>query len=692
MLDFKNLLTEYDPKAPTATVDFETYYDDDCSVSDQSYYAYTSHPKFEAYLVAIVAGDPNNPDISWVGPPKDFDWHKLQEYPLWAAHNSPFDRAIHKKLVETGEIPSVYPSMTWVNTADLVAYHKLPRSLGNAVKHYYRTGLKKEVRADMKGRRYGDLDGEEKEKINEYGLKDSIYAHKLWVDLSPTWPRDEQLLSLHTNECVERGVQVDVEKAHHYYKVTKTALDSAEAKIPWAGEQDVTSKGRLRWRRNGEPILVSPTSPKKLSEYARNKEIPLPTTTEAKSEEFQEWEKEWGEKFPVVKAIQTWRKVNRLARLLEQVIQRLRPDGRMEFQLCYMGAAETGRWSGRPGGGSIRGDDDEKSLNMQNLLKGVFWFDEAYFVTEKEGKCEHEVNFRSLFIPEPNRKMGIVDWSQIEPRCLAVLAGDKDFVKRCAEGQSPYEVHARLTMGFQGENLKKEDPSSYAFAKARVLSLGYNAGWKKFISMAYMYVGDEIFRQIFIERQPTAEEEEKFFDYLEKYFETEAVMFPTMDRETKNTWINSWLQVQDYRRKNPKIAGKNGLWKTLEADFFTSARRKEDFTIELPSGRKLDYMEISKLNRTAVCSKGGRRKNIYGGILTENLVQAVARDIHGWGLLRLEAAGYHVIWHVHDEYIIDNLRGEKDLEEVRRILSEPPPWLKNLPVDVEGELSDYYKK
>ncbi|MGN0828102.1 MAG: DNA polymerase [Akkermansia sp.] len=113
---------------------------------------------------------------------------------------------------------------------------------------------------------------------------------------------------------------------------------------------------------------------------------------------------------------------------------------------------------------------------MQNLHKGE----------------HHGVDMRALFIPRPGHKFVISDLSQIETRVLLYLAGDTTQLEEIAKGTSPYEAHARASMGWTGGKLKEEDPGLYALAKARVLGLGFGCGKVRFSDLAKSMVGIEL--------------------------------------------------------------------------------------------------------------------------------------------------------------------------------------------------------
>lgn len=699
---FQQTLENYDPRTTAVAVDFETYYDDDYSVADSTYWHYCHDPRFDAYMVSVYCPDLG---ISYVGSPMDFDWTLIDGL-LWLAHNSPFDRAVWDRLVELAPeshtLRKAQP-MAWVNTADLAAYNHAGRSLVKACRAILKRVRSKQVRNDMKGRKYKDLDAQTRQSWLDYAMDDAVDCYDLWEAKGHEWPLIEQQLSLHTSECVKRGVKVDAERVDKSIEGLTRAVDAAERQIPWAGEQELTPKTKKpRFNKDGSPILMKPTSPKQLALYAREQGIPMPSSTEAKSEEFQEWERKYGDKFPVIGAIQLWRKCNRLLRVFEQIKSRIRDDGRMELQMCYYGAQATGRWAGRPGGGASRGKE-ETGLNMQNLskdqlalavdgtlLKRPKVMQDNGWEKEVPHPDEHYyIDVRASFVAGEGKVFGISDLSQIEPRCLASIVGDEPFLAECRKGISPYEAHARASMGWTGGVLKEEDKDQYAFSKARVLSLGYNAGFLKFIYMAAMYVGPDVFDKVF-KKPVTQKNIDDFFVYLGYHPQGEQIKkaFPNQDADTQNTWVNSWLQVTDYRQTNPLVTA---YWKQMQSTFNIACTRKEDWFLTLPSGRRLAYLEPRKRDGKASRFSGGGRVNVYGGLITENVVQATARDAFGEGIIRLEKAGYPVIWHVHDE-VIAEVEPQTDIEDVNKILAQAPSWMPDLPVEAEGELSPHYKK
>jgi len=128
-------------------------------------------------------------------------------------------------------------------------------------------------------------------------------------------------------------------------------------------------------------------------------------------------------------------------------------------------------------------------------------------------------------------------------------------------------------------------------------------------------------------------------------------------------------------------------------------------TIQLPNGRKLIYrdpvLSTNKWDKESIKYKGKRQKtgqwtwiDTYGGKLSENIIQAIARDLLADGMRRLDAAGFDIVMHVHDEVVADipNLSTEFVIGEMCRILGEPVPWAEGLGTPAEGFITNYYKK
>ena len=279
-------------------------------------------------------------------------------------------------------------------------------------------------------------------------------------------------------------------------------------------------------------------------------------------------------------------------------------------------------------------------LNMQNLNR------------DEKGST---TNPRQAFVPAPGKAFVIADLAQIEPRVLAWVVDDQALLGMVRAGTNIYEAHARTTMGWAGGSLKKEDPRLYQLAKVRVIQLGYQSAWETFQRACFDLAGLKL-----------------------------------SDDEAQQ-------QVMDYRKANPTRVT---LWSRMEQAM--EACEGGTYRMPLPSGRVVRYFDVEKVEHRggkysrlkAATVYGGEKDEWYGGKLTENLVQAIARDVFASGLLRLEAAGLPPVWHVHDEVILEVAedRAEEAAKQVLEILSVTPAWIPGLPVGAEVQVTKHYVK
>lgn len=655
-------------------IDFESYYDDVCTVKTLGNYAYFHHPRQDVYLVTIFGRG-----VDFVGHPTEAPWEKVHGR-RWVKHNAGFDWAGVDYLKEINVIPKHIEPLDVVDSADIAVYFGHHRNLAGAANSMFGISLSKATRnTTMKAKYWYQFSDAEKQEVLDYAGDDAI-AWAIYQENRKAWPDFERQLAQHTLMSARRGVACDSELLRSSIMTLNQMVFVAERKLPWFGTED----------EEGEPIKL-------FSRAALDREcivrgVPVPKSTSAKDSDFIEWLDEYGPMIPAIASLSQLRRIKRSLAVFQAMEARLMPNGRIDAGLKYYGAANTGRWAGGSG------------FNLQNLLKAILFCDAEFNWVELQEDATHVIDVRKCLVAGPGKKLLIPDLSQIEPRVLNWLVGNHEFTRLCAEGQSPYEAHARASMGWTGGSLKKENPKMYALAKARVLALGYGAGFKKFIEMAYGYVGAKAFAEIF-EAEPAEGAEEDFIRYLTYLVESgvgkdakkDLVMFNTeLTRAEKNTWVNSYAQVKDFRGTNPLLAGKGkrgplGIWKSQD-DQFRAAAADGYYEIELPSGRLLQYFDVtSQYGWSCRRTRGGMTERTYGGKLTENITQAIARDVFGAAILRLEEAGYPVVFHVHDEAILE-VDEHVTIEDVLPLLKIVPEWATGLPVDAEGDESLHYKK
>jgi hypothetical protein len=631
---------------------------------------YCASHLFDAYMISASDGEND-----WAGHPSEFNW-QCMEGKIIVSHNARFDRAVYEELVKRGLAPAI-KYKAWVCSANMTAYLCNRRALQQAVEHLYNVRLEKTERDNSENKHWPqDFTADERSRMLTYARSDARWCWKLWNDFSSKWPEKEQRLSALTIEQGRHGVQIDTALLDTYIIQSHEMLMSAENQIPWIRDSEDEE-----W----EEFNAKPTSTKCIAEQCRLSKIPACPVQSDDQEAYDEWEATYGPRHPWIYAVGAWRSVNRLYKSFVLVKERLRPDGTMPFGLKYFGA-HTGRWAG------------EAKINMQNMRKKPIFCNEHGLLEINERRCDlamdekeetgnypawvkYAVDFRNLIIARPGHVLIPSDLSQIEPRVLAWLVRDTKMLDLMKTGMSVYEAHARSSMKWVAGKLKDENPGLYALAKARVLALGYQAGWEKFIVMAWTLARLDI----------TKDDPE--------FVETECPITGEIKKEP-GYGTKSRETVREFRNQNTGITG---LWAKLDGAFKQSVG--SDFTMQLPNGRSMRYERVrgdtrieknrktGKPERKSVytADSDGRRKISYGGKLTENLVQAIARDVFVEHILALHDAGYWVLFSVHDEAVVEAPIGTS-AKDVEKIMSVCPDWIPGLPVTAEAKIVPCYCK
>jgi DNA polymerase I-like protein with 3'-5' exonuclease and polymerase domains len=647
-------------KPPVSTtvyaIDTETYYDKDYSITSLGPTAYCRHPKFECYLITVAGSD----GLRFAGSPKDAPWDDLLAGGVeWVMHNARFDLEVLAALNVGRDGIELSPfACPTHDTADLAAYLGYPRNLADAAKHLLGEEVDKGIRnVEMKGVRWADMDPELQTRVKEYGLRDAELTLRLWLEHGHKMPEAERLASMLSRKSAMHGLPVDVDRIEQGISHLKQFLWKARTNIPWE-----------------DP----PLSPLKLALKCREEGIRCPVSLAMDDEDCAAWEEEYGERYPWVGSMRDFRRGNMLLKKLETMRTRTveGKNDRLPYEVKFFGA-HTGRWSGS-------GGFNPQNLNAKQALVEKF-----------------NVDLRACITAGRGNTLVIADLEQIEPRCIAWLTNDTVALQAMASGESPYIAHARATMGLaEGETLDKAG-STYKLAKARCLGLSYGSGHKKFLWMAETLFG---LGDTFDEVDATPANLAAYVEYLERIGDKDQLALlrdPTVDDNLKRRHLVSWMVVDDYRRNSPKTTA---LWAKLGDGLRQSADQGHDFTVGLPSGRELLYRKTRYTpsedgkgsDITVQIVKNGKltRERTWGAKLTENLVQATARDVFRDCLINVADAGYCIVLHVHDELVVEvpEDKAEDALADIRAIMGRSVPWAPGLPVAAEGKISKTYTK
>ena len=686
-------------KQQACAIDYESYFNDEYSLSKMSTHQYVTDPRFDAYLVAI-----HNDDMHWVGHPKDFDWESVDGY-LFVAHNVSFDAVVTKRLQELGVIPAHIKFSGTFDTADMAAYLGSKRDLKSASKNLLGREMSKAVRSNMKGRTYQDVvDAGEVEELIAYGGGDAVNCFDLWKEKRHLWPEDEQLLSQLNFATSQFGMQVDLEYLKSCVTNMESQIEAVLEKIPWVRPsmeflqakhpdrkitlQDyLTSKDSSKNKETGDRNVNPPLSPKMVRRYGEEAGIPVPASIAKTNETWQKVIEEHKDKLPWLAAVGTYRSLNAHYKKARTILDGVRADGKFNFQLKYWGG-HTGRFSG----GS--NDDSGGKFNPQNQSRvEMFGWD-----------------MRRTFIAPPGYKLGIIDYSQVEARVLLWLAGDEGLAAAIKKEGNLYAAYAKLHGIYKGTgSFKKDDPDGYQITKSLVLGAGFQLSALRYMETV---IPTGLFDKELLEGAKLMEGLDKKA-CLEKKKEVILDAFNISSIESGNgyhTYVKSLISkvdpvkvlaflrakkdIDQYRADNPLIVKH---WKCHQAYLERSAiARDATHEVCLRSGRVLTYFNPMKQGREikAQFEINGTYYFLHSGVLTNNEVQATARDILKDSWIASAKEGKQVLLSVHDElvFLFPEDKAEDELKVCMDIMLNSSPWAKGCPLGVEGAVVDRYTK
>lgn len=407
----------------------------------------------------------------------------------------------------------------------------------------------------------------------------------------------------------------------------------------------------------------------------------------------------------VIKVLQLRMKALRITDAkLERAKERLSLDGRIRDLHSYH-VAGTGRFSSS--GVQIHNlPRPIREIDIEKLLTEVNWkdtdsrnlFDSIKAITPeytKEGKpitvddvCSAMV--RPMFIPKKGHVFAIADFSQIEARLAAWAAGETKLTNIFTEGRDPYKEFASK---FFGVPLEEVTELQRQVAKSAILGAQYSIGPDKL-----------------------------------------RVYAANMGADLQATGVTAEQLVEGYRNEYTKICGfkpnkqqnfrTNGVWQNLDKVVKTCVetgepgeaakcrffKLKKDLCCELPSGRIIYYPDariedvippyvytlglphVPKATVQYTSNRGP--KSLYGGLEFENVIQAMGRDLLAYALVLIRSKGIDIPLDVHDEIVgeVPEKEGPPALREMVTVMSTPPNWCKDLPLECEGYLAPRFIK
>ena len=487
--------------------------------------------------------------------------------------------------------------------------------------------------------------------FKEYCVRDVVAEREIRHRLSGIPVRSEEQCLWELDQCInDRGVSIDAQL------------------VSEAIAFDADFKGRVVAHARALTGLANPASGEQLKRWIEREEGFFPTsiTKDNLPELITQVQKPEVKEMLKLKQLMSKTSVKKY-----EAMSRARcDDGRVHGLLQFYGANRTGRWAGRlvqvqnlPRNSMAELDDARELLRSGDTVAIEMIYTHPLDVLSQL--------IRTAFIPRHGYRFMVADFSAIEARVIAWLAKEKWRMDVFAKGGDIYCASASKMFGVPVE---KHGVNGHLRQKGKIaeLALGYQGsiGALKAMGADKMGLSDEELQEI----------------------------------------VNSWRKASPHIKQLWYDVDAAALRAVRECDVVTLhhgialSRRKGILFIRLPSGRKLAYarpkIEIEpEFDREGLTYEGAEqtsgkwtRLRTYGGKLVENIVQAIARDCLAVAMTRLEAAGYQIVMHIHDEVVIECPADACDLTDVCRIMGEPIGWAKGLVLTADGYITDYYKK
>jgi DNA polymerase len=393
----------------------------------------------------------------------------------------------------------------------------------------------------------------------------------------------------------------------------------------------------------------------------------------------------------------------------KKLLQAVQPDHRLRGILQYAGANRTGRWSG-------------KLFQPQNLARGVFKWPEVsvgiealkadmadwLYGDDLMPLCSSAI--RGVIVAPPGRQLVVSDLSNIEGRVLAWLAGETwklDAFRRYDNGTG-HDLYVLAYSGSFGIKPEAVTPENRQIGKVQELALGYEGGVGAFVTFALAYN---------IDLDAMAEKAWGTLPDGVREQAERAWLWALDNKRTHGLSERAYVVCDTFKRlwrsAHQEVAA---LWRDLDTavrDALANPKRVYPvkgkllvryeapwLAIKLPSGRSLLYYRAALNPQGEITYYGINQFNrrwcrlkTYSGKLTENVVQAIARDILASNMPRVEDAGFEIVLSVHDELVTEAPASPEFTDaQLSELMATCPPWAPDIPLAANGFTAVRYRR
>lgn len=656
-------------------IDFETY--SECELKSCGTYIYSKHPTTEVLCMAFAIDDepiqlwtPLDNKENGVYPNLAKLFERIQAGDLVEAYNAFFERCIWQNVaMKFYGFPQIQQHQ-WRCSAALVSTLALPRSLEDAAKY-----LECKHQKDLEGKnimlklckpkrptknnsdtRYKpEKYPEEFQDLYDYCMRDVEAEREISKKLRQLSDFEQRVWFL-DQTINERGIPIDREAVEIAWRMGLDYTAAALDKIRTLTDGEITSFKQVeacrRWV-EAQGCEMERFNKHYLSERIKDETLP--------------------EKVKELIYIRQANAKTSTAKY-EKMLACIDEDGRIKDNYMYHGAS-TGRWTG-------------KNVQFQNLPRGKIKDMDTAIEILKLGSSEFieacygisTMDFlssalRGMIAAPEGKTFYVADYAAIEARGVAWISGQEDLLEDFRNNEKVYEKQAAATYNVDVSEIKK-DSQERMVGKELILACGYGMGPKKF------HIRCEANKIILTE------------DFCER-----AV---ASYRKKNHMIVKQWYAQE----RAAALAVRTG--KAITEGKVTWFVNKQFLYCKLPSGRCLAYykpilevevfkgMEKDKLSymgeRMADGLKIWGKINLYGGLIVENIVQATCRDLVAYNILNLEASGYKVIMHSHDEVMSETPETFGTVEKYEELMCGLPAWASDFPIKAEGWKGKRYKK
>lgn len=650
-------------------IDIETYSSVD--IAKAGAYKYCESPDFEILMIAY-AFDDEPVQIVDMGPVSDGRTTALAKVTKaltdpsiekWA-HNAAFERTAFAAY------GLEIPVDQWFCTAVKSASCGLPLSLdqvskaldlgdkaksaeGKALIRYFCMPCKPTKANGMRTRNLPHHDPEKWQKFLDYCMQDVEAEREIDHRLSAyTTPPTERELYILDQKINDRGIMVDLPFAQNAVDIDlRFAAEATQRCI------DLTN-------------IANPRSPAQLKEWLSDElQTDIPSLAKGPLAELLKVTGP-GPASEVMKLRQLLSKTS--TKKYVAMLKAACDDSRMRGLLQFCGAGRTGRWAGRLIQPHNLKKNNMPDLDLARSLVASGNYDVLEFLYGDMIPDTLSQLIRPALVAGEGRTFAVADFSAIEGRVIAWLADEKWRIRVFNSHGKIYEASASQMFGIPIEQVTKGSKWR-DMGKVAELALGFQGGVGALTQM----------------------------DYDKKLTEAEKPEIIRKWRKASPAIVQLWYDIEGCAIRAVKT-GKliTSIHKGLEFRYDGVA-----LTVKLPSGRKLFYWKPSlrpnRFDKESLVYMGVNQDTkqwgiveTYGGKLVENIVQAIARDCLAHGLLAVDAEGYDIDLHVHDEIVanVPEDDADDDLQVICNILARPIPWAPGLPLTADGYLTNYYKK